>query len=216
MTKASSGSTQKDEPTQQDIENFTDALTTARDAGPDEVKASLDTLIEAYGNYAKIADDPAVEEKAFDILFNDKVMDADAKLRTVVLKECGFELNVGGSSGSTTNGTSPSPSGLPSDDSPTSVSSVKAAVKAKAGNLSWAPAINEGSWGYSGDGTTYDWTVEASSSGRALNADGAFDACSFIVEYLEPLQPSFSIQIRTSGGTILAEKTESSTTCTKA
>ncbi len=215
-TKATSGSAQS-KPTKREILAFIDDLKAARDAGPAEMQEPLTTIIDAYAAFAEIVDEPNPDEKAMELFISEKNLSAEQKLEDYVKDECGFTINTGSSESpgsSTTDGTSPSVTVDPSE-SPTSVSNVKAAVKAKAGNLSWAPAINGGSWGYAGDGFTYNWTVQADSTERPLTADSAFDACTLIAEHLQTLQPSFSLQIQTSDGTTLAEKTESGTACKK-
>jgi hypothetical protein len=212
-SQASSGAPQS-KPTKQEIYRFIDDLKAARDAGPAEIQEPLTTIIDAYTGFAEIVDDPNPDEKAMELFLSEKSLTAEEKLKDFVKRECGFTINSGSSSGSTTNDTGP-PSTLSLDDRPTSVSNVKAAIKTKAGNLSWAPAINGGSWGYSGDGTTYNWTVQADSTERALSADSALDACTMIADHLAPLQPSFSLQIQSSDGTTLAEKTAGGTACKK-
>lgn len=212
-SKTTTGAAQS-KPSRKEIDAFIDDLRSARDAGPAEMQEPLTTIIDAYTAFAAVAEDPNPDEKALELFLSEKSLDAEQKLEQFVKSECGFTINTGSSEQGPTDtpgGTFPTST----DDSPTSIENVKKAIKAKAGNLSWAPAINNGSWGYSGDGTTYTWTVMADSSGRALTADSAFDACTLIVEHLAPLQPSLALQIQSSDGTTLAEKTVTATDCKK-
>lgn len=82
-------------PSRADIDAFVLALDRARSAGPVEVRAPLTTLIDTYRRFAEILEDPASATGAEleELFFDPRVTAADAHVREVVARTCGFALS---------------------------------------------------------------------------------------------------------------------------
>lgn len=212
------------EPDAAAIDRFTGLLAEARDAGPAEAREPLDVMIDTYRRYKEVVGKPERQDEALDIFLNERSMGAGTQLDAIVRSECGIDLDISGGGakgdddGGSGSGSSGTGSGSDRRDGPTSLSVVKDAVKAKAGDAPWAKVLfGQSSWGRTSFNGTSEWRIQLLDTGSGaptLNAADGVEACQAINDYLGPLEPGFTLVIKDAADRTIIEKT-STGSCTE-